>query len=71
MYYQRLKDIREDNDMNQKHIANILNLTQQKYSLYENGTREIKTHQLRQLAIYYNISADYLLGIIDEPRPIK
>ncbi len=71
MYYQRLKDIREDNDMTQTHIANILNITQQQYSLYENGTREIKTHLLKQLAIYYNISADYLLGIIDEPKPIK
>lgn len=71
MLYQRLKDIREDNDMTQQHIANILNITQQQYSLYEKGIREIKTNQIKTLAIYYNISADYLLGIIDEPRTIK
>ena len=71
MYYQRLKDMREDNDMSQRQVANLLNITQQQYSLYENGTREIKTHLLKALAIYYNVSADYLLGIIDEPRKIK
>lgn len=71
MYYQRLRDIREDNDMTQEHIANILKIKQQQYSLYEKGKREIPTKHLRTLAIYYNISADYLLGIIKDPRPIK
>lgn len=71
MLYQRLRDIREDNDKTQKDIAEILDITQQQYSLYESGKREIKTHQLKLLAIYYNITADYLLGIINEPKPIK
>lgn len=71
MLYQRIRDVREDNDKTQKEIADILNITQQQYSLYEKGKREIKTHQIKTLAIYYNVSADYLLGIIKEPRPIK
>lgn len=71
MYYQRLRDTREDNDMTQSQIANILQIKQQRYSLYESGVREIPTHHLRTLAIYYNISADYLLGIIDKPNKIR
>lgn len=71
MYYQRLRDTREDNDMTQQQIANILQIKQQQYTLYESGAREIPTRHLRTLAIYYNVSADYLLGIIDKPNKIK
>lgn len=71
MYYQRLRDLREDKDLKQEDIAKILNITKQQYQLYESGKREIKTHQIKELAEYYNISADYILGIIDTPRKIK
>ncbi|MBQ8575333.1 MAG: helix-turn-helix transcriptional regulator [Clostridia bacterium] len=70
-YYRRLKDTREDNDKTQAEIANILGTTQQQYGKYENGVREIPTHHLKTLCIYYNLSADYLLGLTDEQRPLK
>ena len=71
MYYQRLRDIREDKDLTQEDISKVLKITKQQYQLYESGKREIKTHQLKQLAEYYNITADYLLGITDKPRKLK
>lgn len=70
-YYPRLKDIREDRDKTQQDIAKLLNTTYQYYSAYERGIRDIPTHHLKTLAIYYNVTADYLLGITDEPRKIR
>ncbi len=64
-YYRRLKDTREDKDKQQKEIASYLNITQQQYSLYENGDREIPVHLIKKLAKYYNISLDYLTEITD------
>lgn len=69
--YQRIRDIREDNDKTQQDIANLLNIKQQQYARYETGNREIPLHHLIKLALYYNISLDYLAGIIKEPKPIK
>ena len=66
-YYQRLRDIREDSDKKQAEIAAVLGITTQQYQLYESGKREIKAHHLISLAKYYNISVDYLLGLIDTP----
>lgn len=70
-YYQRLKDIREDNDKKQSEIATILQTDQSYYSKYELGKHPLPIEHLRTLCIYYNVSADYLLGLIDEPRPLK
>lgn len=70
-YYQRLRDIREDREKTQKEIAEVLNTTYQYYSAYERGVRDIPSHHIKTLALYYNISADYLLGLTDEPRRIK
>lgn len=70
-YYQRLRDIREDKEKTQKEIAELLNTTYQYYSAYERGVRDLPCHHLRTLAQFYNVSADYLLGLIDEPREIK
>ena len=67
-YYKRLRDIREDHDLLQKQIADILGITREQYQLYESGKREIKTHQLIELANYYNVSTDYLLGRTDDPQ---
>ena len=67
-YYQRLRDIREDREKTQKEIAEVLNTY---YSAYERGVRDIPSHHIKTLALYYNISADYLLGLTDEPRRIK
>ena len=69
--YQRLKDIREDSDKKQEDIALVLNITRQQYQLYESGKREMPMHHFVILAKYYNVSLDYLAGLIDTPRSLK
>lgn len=69
--YQRIKDLREDNDLTQADIARILSTTQQQYGRYENGHREIPVHHLITLCKYYNVSADFLLGLTDNIRKLK
>ncbi len=68
--YQRLIDLREDADLNQSEIANILGMKQSQYSRYENGVREIPLHHMITLAKYYNVSLDYLTGLVDTPRKL-
>lgn len=70
-YYKRIKEIREDRDIKQKEIAEILQTDQSYYSKYERGLHPMTADQIIILCRYYNLSADYLLGIIDEPRQIK
>ena len=67
-HYPRLKDLREDRDLKQKDIAKLLFITQQQYSLYEKGYREIPTTALIALAEFYNASVDYILGLTDNPK---
>lgn len=62
--YQRLRDMREDRDKTQRHIADLLHTTQQQYAKYEQGIQEIPVHHLIRLADYYGVSTDYLLGRI-------
>lgn len=69
-YYQRLRDIREDNDMKQEEIARILNINQTQYSRYELGKNMMSVDKYIKLALFYNITLDYLLGVIDEPNKI-
>lgn len=71
--YQRIRDLREDKDLKQEDLANLLNCTQACYSNYENGRRDIPTETLSKLADFYNVSTDYLLGrtFIKEPYPKK
>ncbi len=66
----RLKDLREDNDVKQKELAEHLNIKQNTYSQYENGKREIPLDTLCKLADYYNTSIDYLIGRTDNPNRI-
>ena len=61
MEYKRIKNLREDNDKMQKELALYLNITQQQYSLYERGIRDIPIDLLIKLADFYNVSIDYLL----------
>ena len=70
-YYPRLKDLREDNDLTQAAVAQILFITQQQYSLYERGYRDIPTSALIKLAEIYNTSVDYILGVTDNSKPTK
>lgn len=70
-YYKRIKNTREDKDYTQKEIATILKTSQSYYAQYENGHRKLPIEHLITLCKFYNLSADYLLGLIDEPRQIK
>ena len=65
----RLRDLREENDMYQKDIAKILNMSQTGYSAYETGENDISTLILRKLSDYYNTSIDYLLCRTDNRKP--
>ena len=68
-YAQILRDLREDKDLYQKDIAEILKTTQSYYSQYENGKRALPIERLITLCKYYNVSADYILGLPDLPYP--
>lgn len=69
--YSRIRSLREDHDLTQKKIASILNMSQTGYSKYETGENDIPTRILINLALYYNTSIDYLLGITDVQKPYK
>ncbi len=69
-YSQRLKDLREDADKKQADVANFLKTTQSYYAQYENGKREMPFSRAIELAKYYNVSLDYLAGLIDTPRKL-
>lgn len=71
MNINRLKDLREDNDLTQKEVANMLQTTQQQYSKYEIGIRLIPIDKLEILANFYNTSIDYLLGRTNNKEPYK
>ena len=64
--YQRIRDLREDRDLTQRELAAILNCSQQVYSNYELGQRDIPTEVLIKLATFYNVSTDYILGLQDK-----
>lgn len=60
--YQRIRDLREDADLTQSQLSKHLNISQRTYSHYENGTRDIPTAILIDIADFYQVSTDYLLG---------
>ena len=64
----KLRELREDSDLTQKQIAEILNCKQNTYQQYESGTRQLPLEALKKLCIYYGISADYILGL---PKGLK
>ena len=66
----RLRDLREDRDLNQTQIAKILNMSQTGYSKYETGENDIPTNILIALANYYRVSIDYILCQTDNPKRI-
>ena len=65
----RLRDLREDNDLTQKALADFLHIKQNTYSQYENETRQIPIDLLIKLAKYFNVSIDYILGVTDTKEP--
>ena len=64
--YQRLRDLREDADMNQTQVAKYLGMSQTGYSKYETGENDIPTQVLIRLSQLYHVSFDYLLGVSDK-----
>ena len=63
---QRIRELREDKDLTQTDIAKILNTSQTVYSRYERNLRDLPIDLLYELCLFYNVSADYLLGFTDE-----
>ena len=68
MIYRRIRDLREDRDLTQKYLSSVLNCSQQVYSNYELGQRDIPTDILIRLSNFYGVSVDYILGITDNPK---
>lgn len=71
MYFQRLRDLREDMDLNQTQIAEILHTSQTVYSRYERGFQTIPVEHLLILTDFYNVSIDYILGRTNNKKLIK
>ncbi|MBQ7548007.1 MAG: helix-turn-helix transcriptional regulator [Clostridia bacterium] len=66
--YKRIRELREDHDMTQRELSELLMCSQQVYSNYELGQRDIPTDVLRRLSLYYGVSTDYLLELTDNPQ---
>ena len=69
--YQRLRNLREDRDLNQTEVAAVPHVSQTTYSQYESGTLDIPSASLIALARFYGTSVDYLLGLTDEFAPYR
>ena len=69
--YKRIRDLREDRDLTQKQLAHALNCSQQVYSNYELGQRDIPTDILIKLSLFYEVSTDYILGLSNSPKRTK
>lgn len=67
--YLRIRDLREDADMNQTQVAHFLGMSQTGYSKYETGENDIPTQVLIKLAVFYQTSTDYILGLSDQRHP--
>ncbi len=66
--YQRIRDLREDRDLTQRKMGEILSCSQRVYSNYERGELDIPTEILVKLANYYDVSTDYILGRTENPK---
>ncbi len=65
-YTKRLYDLRIDNDLKQEDVAKVLKITTQAYGMYENKKRSLPIESLITLCRFYNVSADYILGLSDD-----
>lgn len=63
MYRDKIRELREDKDLTQKQIAMILHTSQRVYSRYETGSAKMPIHHLKTLCEFYQVSADYILGL--------
>ena len=71
MYFERIKTIRQERNVKQLDIIEYLKIDPSTYKRYESGKRPLPIHHLKTLCEFYNISADYILGLTDEQKPIK
>ncbi|HBM98375.1 MAG TPA: transcriptional regulator [Ruminococcus sp.] len=70
-YYQRLRDLREDNDLTQTQLVQKLNMHKTTYTNYEQGKRDMPFEIAIKIAKFYNVSLDYLAGLTNEYRKLK
>ena len=70
-YAKRIRDLREDHDLKQYQIAELLHIGQKTYSDYELGNLNIPIDVLIKLAKYYDTSIDYIVGLTDNPTPYR
>ena len=70
-YYKRIREIRIKNNETQRQLADLLETTQQAYLKYEKGINEMPIRRIIKLCKHYNLSADYILGLTDQPKPLK
>ena len=68
--YSRLRDLREDNDLTQQQCAKIANISKNSYIRYENEERATPHTVIAEFSKYYNVSSDYILGLIDTPKKL-
>lgn len=71
MKYPRLRDLREDSDLTQNQLVDMLHMHKTTYTNYEQGKREIPFSLAIRLAEFYNVSLDYIAGLISHPRPLR
>jgi len=69
--FQRIRDLRQDADLNQTQAGELLGINQNTYSRYERGIQPFPIHHLITLALFYKTSVDYLVGLTDDPIPPK
>ncbi len=69
--YQHIKDLREDHDLTQQQLAQLLNISQATYSRYESGTLDIPSTSLIALALFYKTSVDFLLSLTNNKTPYE
>ncbi len=68
-YRKRLRALREDHDLSQSEAGRVIHKSQQGYSHIENGRAELKIEDLAALCRFYHVSADYVIGLIDQEKP--
>lgn len=70
-YYPRLRDLREDADLTQDQLVKLLGMHKTTYTNYEQGKREPPFELIIRLAVFYNVSIDYIAGLTDTARPLR
>ena len=71
IYRERLRNIREDHDLTQAELGKVLNKSLQGYNHIETGRAELKIDDLAKLCKFYNLSADYVIGLTNKKKPLK